>query len=129
MPAENLWIVENRVMLTRLTGHITVEDMTVSARKGTALIESGIAPVYSLVDASQIEHFPLKLNELKAVSEQGSSDKLAWIIIYGIPNRLLSFLATTFVQVIGKRYKVVATQDEALAFVAQQEGQPLILNP
>ena len=129
MPAENLWIVENRVMLTRLTGHITIEDMAVSAREGTALIESGIAPVYSLVDASQIEHFPLKLNELKSVSEQGSSDKLAWIIIYGIPNRLLSFLATTFVQVIGKRYKVVASQDEALAFVAQQEGHTLILNP
>ena len=128
MPAENLWIVENRVMLTRLTGHITIEDMAVSARKGTALIESGTAPVYSLVDASQIEHFPLKLNELKTVSEQGSSDKLAWIIIYGIPNRLLSFLATTFVQVIGKRYKVVASQDEALAFVAQQEGHTLIPN-
>ena len=129
MPAENIWIVENRVMLTRLTGHITIEDMAASARRGTAMIESGIAPVYSLVDASQIEHFPLKLNELKVVSEQGSSDKLSWIIIYGIPNRLLSFLATTFVQVIGKRYKVVATQDEAMAFIAQQEGQALIPNP
>ena len=125
MPAENTWIVENRVMLTRLMGHITVEDMLTNARQGPAMIESGIAPVYSLVDASQIEHFPLKLNELKAVTEEGSSDKLAWIIIYGIPNRLLSFLATTFVQVIGKRYKVVATQDEALEFVAQQEGHPL----
>ncbi len=89
------------------------------------MIESGTAPVYSLVDASQIDHFPLKLNELKSVTEEGSSDKLGWIIIYGIPNRLLSFLATTFVQVIGKNYKVVNTQDEALAFVAQQEGQPI----
>jgi hypothetical protein len=129
MPAENSWIVDNRVMLTRLMGHITIEDMIASARKGTAMIESGIAPVYSFVDASQIEHFPLKLNELKSISEEGSSDKLSWIIIYGIPNRLLSFLATTFVQIIGKRYKVVATQDEALAFVAQQEGQTLIPNP
>src|SRR5690349_7131799 len=107
MPAENTWVVENRVMLTRLTGHITVEDMKASARRGTAMIESGIAPVYSLVDASQIEHFPLKLNELKSITEEGSTDKLSWIIIYGIPNRLLSFLATTFAQVIGKRYKVV----------------------
>jgi hypothetical protein len=125
MPAENTWVVENRVMLTRLTGHITVEDMKASARRGTAMIESGIAPVYSLVDASQIEHFPLKLNELKSITEEGSSDKLSWIIIYGIPNRLLSFLATTFAQVIGKRYKVVNTQAEALAFIAQQEGEPL----
>jgi hypothetical protein len=129
MPAENLWIVENRIMLTRLTGHITIEDMIASARKGTAMIESGTAPVYSFVDASQIGHFPLKLNELKSITEEGSSDKLGWIIIYGIPNRLLSFLATTFVQVIGKRYKVVATQDEALEFVAQQEGQTLIPSP
>lgn len=125
MPAENSWVVENRVMLTRLSGQITVEDMQASSRRGTAMIESGIAPVYSLVDASQIEHFPLKLNELKSITEEGSSDKLSWIIIYGIPNRLMSFLATTFAQVIGKRYKVVNTQAEALAFIAQQEGEPL----
>jgi hypothetical protein len=125
MPAENTWIVENRVMLTRLSGHITIEDMQASARRGTAMIETGTAPVYSLVDASQIEHFPLKLNELKSVTDEGSSDKLGWIIIYGIPNRLLSFLATTFAQLIGKNYKVVNTQDEALAFIAQQEGRPI----
>src|SRR5690242_7681289 len=107
MPAENSWIVENRVMLTRLSGNITIEDMKASARRGTAMIESGIAPVYSFVDASQIEHFPLKLNELKSITEEGSSDKLGWIIIIGIPNRLLSFLATTFAQLIGKNYKVV----------------------
>jgi len=125
MPVENSWLIKDRVMLTRLYGHISVEDMVRNAREGTAMIESGVAPVYSLVDASGIDQFPLRLNEMKSISEQGSSDKLGWIVIYGIPNRFISFLATTFVQVIGKRYKVVATFDEALAFVNMQEGHPL----
>jgi hypothetical protein len=122
MPAENTWIVEDRVMLTRLTGHITIDDMIANSQQGTIMIESGIAPVYSLVDASLIEQFPLKLNELKSLAEQGSSDKLGWIIIYGIPNRILAFLATTFVQVIGKNYKVVATREDALEFIRNREG-------
>jgi hypothetical protein len=122
MPAENSWIIEDRVMLTRLIGHITIEDMIANAQQGTIMIESGVAPVYSLVDASLIEQFPLKLNEMKSLTEQGSSDKLGWIIIYGIPNRVLAFLATTFVQVIGKNYKVVATREDALEFIRNREG-------
>jgi hypothetical protein len=122
MPVENSWIVEERVMLTRLIGHLTVEDMAANAQRGTIMIDSGVAPVYSLVDASLIEHFPLKLNEMKGLTEQGSSDKLGWIIIYGIPNRILAFLATTFVQVIGKNYKVVNTLEDALEFIRNREG-------
>jgi hypothetical protein len=122
MPVENSWIVEDRVMLTRLIGHLTIEDMAANSQRGTIMIESGVAPVYSLVDASLIEHFPLKLNEMKGLTEQGSSDKLGWIIIYGIPNRILAFLATTFVQVIGKNYKVVNTLEDALEFVRNIEG-------
>jgi hypothetical protein len=123
MPVENRWIVENRVMLTRLVGQVTIEEMVESARNGTRMIEAGVAPVYSLVDASALEQFPLKLNEMRAISEQGSSDKLRWIVIYGIPNRFVSFLATTFVQVIRKHYKVVGTLEEAMAFVEKQEGR------
>jgi hypothetical protein len=125
MPVENSWLVENRVMLTRLSGHVTIDDLVQNAREGTLMIESGIKPVYSLVDASRIEQFPLRLNQMHAVSEQGSSDKLDWIIIYGIPNRFISFLATTFVQVIQKRYKVVGTLDEAMAFVNSREPHPI----
>ena len=69
MPVENSWIIEDRVMLTRLIGHVTIEEMTASAKKGTIMIESGVAPVYSLVDASLIEKFPLKLNELKSLTD------------------------------------------------------------
>jgi hypothetical protein len=125
MPVENSWLIENRVMLTRLSGHVTIDDLVQNAREGTLMIESGIKPVYSLVDASGIEQFPLRLNQMHAVSEQGSSDKLDWIIIYGIPNRFISFLATTFVQVIQKRYKVVGTLDEAMAFVNSREPHPI----
>jgi hypothetical protein len=100
--------------------------MEQNARMGTAMIEAGTAPVYSLVDASKIEQFPLKLNEMKGVFEQGSSDKLGWIIIYSIPNRFISFLATTFAQLIRKRYKVVDTLEDALAFVNEREGHSLV---
>ena len=124
MPVENLWLVENRVMLTRLSGHVTIEDLAENARQGTALIESGIAPVYSLVDAGQMESFPLKLTEIKTISDQGSSEKLGWIVIYGIPNRFVSFMATTLFQLLRKNYKVVDTQEEAMSFVNSLEIQP-----
>lgn len=125
MPVENSWLIENRVLLTRMIGSITVEDMTISAERGTAMIAAGIDPVYSLVDMTELTGFPVKLSELSAVFKQPSDEKLGWIIIYGIPNRFVNFLATTFAQLSGKHYKVVDTQAEALRLVDHLEGQPL----
>lgn len=125
MPVENSWLVEERILLTRMIGVVTVEEMVASAERGTALIASGIAPVYSLVDMTELGSFPMKLGELNNVFKQPSDEKLGWIIVYGIPNRLVSFLASTFTQLIGKQFRVVDTQEAALKTIDWLEGKEL----
>jgi hypothetical protein len=121
MPVDNQWLVERRVLLTRLSGHLTIEELAESASVGTVMIASGITPVYSLVDLTDVTGFPTKLNDLRKVLAAGSSDKLVWIIVYGIPNPLMNFIASTFAQLSRTYFKVFDTFEGAKAFVKQQD--------
>lgn len=118
MPVINQWLIPAHVLETRLIGDITIEDLATSAQTGTLMIETeGIAPVFSLVDMTELGRYPIRMTDMKNVYAQGTSNKLAWIIIFGIPNGVVSFLATIFAQLISRQYRVVKTQSEALALV------------
>jgi hypothetical protein len=118
MPITNQWLVPERVLETRLSGDITVEELVASAQTGTRMIEAeGIAPVFSLVDMTHIERYPIRISDMRTVYSQGTSNKLTWIIVFGIPNNVVNFMATMFTRLIKLQYRVVKTQDEALALV------------
>ena len=123
MPVENSWFIEGRVVLTRLVGDVTVEELETASKQGTALNEAGVAPIYGLVDMTELAHFPSRLNDFTKLIQQGKSDKLGWIIVYGIPNRMANFLATLFAQLIRTNFKVVNTQQEALEMIERLEGK------
>lgn len=125
MPVENRWLVQDRILLTRLVGSITADELAESSREGTRLIESGTAPVYSLVDMTEMTHYPMRVADFRSSYQQPTSDKLALIVIYGIPNQVASFMAGIFTRLTRTRYKVVANQAEALALVDALEGEAL----
>jgi hypothetical protein len=122
MPVENRWYIEGRVAITRLYGNVTVEELETAAKQGTALNDAGVAPVYGLVDMTELEHFPSRLSDFTKLIQQGRSDKLRCIIVYGIPNRMANFLASLFAQFIRTSLRVVNTQEEALHLLELLEG-------
>ncbi len=125
MPVENEWYVEGRIVITRLIGTVTVDEMLASGDRGTVMIESGQAPVYSLVDVSRMDQFPTRLVDIKRISEQGGSDKLSRIILFGVANRFVHFLANMFSQFIKSDYALVDSLEDALVLVEQMEQRPI----
>ncbi len=121
MPIQNSWYIEGRVLLTELIGDVTVDEMVISSQQGTAIIESGTAPVYNLVDVTRLGHFPLKLNDLRQVFSQGTSEKLEWVFLIGLQNVVVKFLATTFVQLMKRNYLLVNTVEDALQAIDKLE--------
>ena len=111
--------------MTRLIGTVTVEEMLASGQRGTVMIESGEAPVYSLVDVSQMEHFPTRLVDIKKIAEQGGSDKMSKIILFGVSNRFINFLANMFTQFIRTDYAVVDNLDTAVKLVEKLERRTI----
>lgn len=125
MPVENSWHTPQRITLTRLIGDVTLEEMVTSTQKGSDMIDSGIEPVYSLVDMSAMVTYPTRLSDMRYLT-QHNSPKLACIIVYGIQNKLVAFLASTFTQFVKTRYVVVQNQEEALKLIAMWEDRARI---
>lgn len=125
MPVENEWYVEGRILVTRLIGTVTVDEMLASGDRGTIMIESGVAPVYSLVDVSQMDQFPTRLVDIKRIANQGGSDKMSKIILFGVANRFIHFLANMFTQFIKSDYALVDSLEDALAMIEEMEERPI----
>lgn len=130
MPYQINWLVENRVMLNRLSEKVTAEEIVQSSRQATPLIDTGLPPVYFIVDVSQMKEFPTKLADFRSVYQEPISENLGLVIFYGIHNRSLNFLATLVTQLVRIKFQVVNNQAEALALVEKTEGRKFtITNP
>ena len=73
------------------------------------------------MDVTRLGHFPLKLNDLRQVFSQGTSEKLEWVFLIGLQNVVVKFLATTFVQLMKRNYLLVNTVEDALQAIDKLE--------
>lgn len=130
MPIENAWLVENRVIQSRMIGDITVADFVKSNQETTPLIDSGTPPVYFLVDVTWLEKYPTRLEDFRMIYRQPISKNLSYVIIFGIHNPSISYLATLITQLLRVKFQVVQDQAEALALIEKIEGRKLtVTNP
>ena len=126
MPITNEWFIPQRIVLTRLSGDLNISEIMERVPMGTAMIESGDAPVYSLVDVSQVESFPRNLTEYRNAWDFGTSDKLTLLVIYGIKNPLLNLFASVFSQLLRRNFRIVKDLQEAIKVIEEREGAPFI---
>jgi hypothetical protein len=119
MAIENQWLTDRRVLLTRLTGRLTIDDLAVSSEQGSTMIENGIAPVTCIVDMSGMDNFPVKPTELHALADGYRVDKLGLIILCGAQDPMVKFLAALYVQMAQVNCQVVSTLDDALSLAAR----------
>lgn len=122
MPVINEWYVEGKIILTRLVGDVTLEELEQSSAVGTEMIASGDIFVFGVVDMTDLKKFPRSLTDLRHLASLPRSDKLRWIIVCGIPNPIVNFLATSFAHFINTSYKFVKTRDEALKMAMDFAG-------
>lgn len=123
MPFKVAWYVENRVILTRYTGVITVEDIHLQMSQTKELIHQGTPLIHSIIDLSQIEKWPPLnvVNEFRSTDISDLRTKMGWSIIVA-NNVILKFGTALFTPIFKLRQRVFSTVDEALAFLQQEDS-------
>lgn len=115
MPYKVSWLVEKRVLYTRLYGYITAEEL----RSQKAVIETFIAEsehlLHMINDATETTGTDMGLRDLQNMP-YASATNLGWAI-YINPNKLHRFFASVVTQLSGKRGREYATLDEGLRFL------------
>ena len=124
MPCELKWYLQDRVLLQRLSGVVTLEDVKASNAQLKTFLASGVAPTHVIVDLSGVERFPTSLSTIKEfVQPVPNQDILGWVLIFGAKNALLRFLASMVTQLAGEnvRMRMLDTLPQAIDFIRKQD--------
>lgn len=119
MPVEIGWLVKNRVIGSYYYGDVTPEDIEQAADKIAHLINSCDTPeVHSIIDTTNIRHFPRDINILRRVTHKSlSHPRRGWLIIYGRDDTMIRVATRFTVSIFKVRLRMFAEREEAVRYL------------
>jgi hypothetical protein len=126
MPYEISWIRQERVFCIRFSGTITLEEFEAASRAGLGIfLDSAADRVHELIDCTKISRFPTNLTRIYAIFSakdwQEGRRKVGWVVFFGINSPVMRFVASAVCRMMVIRFRIVATQEDALAFLKEQD--------
>jgi hypothetical protein len=121
MGYEISWLVERRIMAVRFFGNLTLAEIRDCTATGQHLLEEGIAPVHCLIDATDLERYPLRISDIYAVAPQDPHPKVGWTVFYGLKMHILTIIIRVLSELGRFPYRVATTRAEALALLAKED--------
>ena len=121
MPIEYSWLVKGRVVAMKSSGQLTAEDLKGEESIMTNYLEHATAPLLHIVaDQTGLEKFPdLKL---MSSSKWPKDPRVGWFVMYGLNNKVLSFVASVGAQLFRMRIRMVNTRQDALEFLRRVDS-------
>lgn len=122
------WLVQGRVMLVQFSGVLTLEDVQQMNEKAALLMEEAIPPhVDVIANGTYVTQFDRNLVNVRNLrSSLGKHPMVNWhIIVDPDPNPAMQFLGSIVFKLLGARYRVMKTVDDALNFLQAGELSPM----
>ena len=120
MPAEVSWLYPKRVIKIRHYGKITSEQIVTSITETFKLTAEGDKPVHTFLDSTGVEGKPeFSIGDLKNMVPK-VIEGAGWTVALQ-PRVLDRFFSALGMQIAGARYHFVNNQEEAIAFLLEQD--------
>src|SRR5690349_2410874 len=111
------WYQENRVIMVRMWGDTTVEELDSMFDDLIAHMDKGIKPVHTITDIVELRKFPLSIAAIKNAMPRMSHPKQGWNVVVGGPILVQSF-SQIITRVANIRYRSFPTMDDAVMFLS-----------
>ena len=109
------WHIPKRVLLVKLSGDVSLEDLEQFNGDMIRFIEQGIAPVHLVSLADNIRHVPTNLMRIKQIVTYLQHPNMGWmIIVQEKPNPLTGFMVSVATQAAGMKMRQVKSVDDSL---------------
>ena len=115
MPYAISWLVDKRVIYTRLYGFITSEELSAQRVEMEPLIQNSDQLLYIITDATDSTGTNLGLRDLQK-TQFADATNLGWAV-YISPKKMDRFFASVITQLLKKRSREFATLDEGIRFL------------
>ncbi len=119
MPYKMSWLVEKRVIYTRMYGHVTSAEMAAYNQEMETFVQRSELLVHTLTNASETTSVDMGLRDLQNMSFTDITN-LGWAI-YVSPSKINRFFASVITQLSHKRGRQFATVQEALKFLHEMD--------
>lgn len=122
------WMAPGRVILARMYGVITLDEITQSNEAYMELLKDGEGMVHTIADLSKIEKFPLNLPQIMKAMKIDRERETGWMVIIQKPNPVLQYIAAMMAQIAVKqiRFRTTTGIPSAIQFLLEQDQS---LNP
>ncbi len=122
MPIELEWALEDRVIIHRNVGDITIDEMIEIDGPLNAMLDAALDhPIHMVVVANPHGKAPLSLNAFMAATWPRHR-RLGWTVVVGLENKVLQFVAGTAAQIAGMKATFVDGVINAALFLRDVDG-------
>src|SRR3954465_2283693 len=115
MPYKVSWLVDKRVIYTRLYGLVTSEGLSAQKEQMVPLIQSSDQLLYIITDGSDTTGTSMGLRDLQK-TQFADAANLGWAV-YISPKKMDRFFASVITQLLKKRSREFATLEEGIRFL------------
>ena len=115
MPYKTTWLVEKRVVYTRMYGYVTSEEMEAYSRELEDFVHASEQLMYIITDATDTTGTNMGLRDLQK-TQFADTPNLGWSV-YVSPKKMDRFFASVITQLWKKRSREFATLEEGIRFV------------
>ncbi|MEO8612346.1 MAG: hypothetical protein ABI690_30905 [Chloroflexota bacterium] len=123
MPTVTTWYQENHVIISRVEGEATLQDITAVDAEVVARIRQGskVTPlVHFILDMRAMTKIPVNLVEIRRALTHLKEPALGWTVVAGM-SPVIRFVAGMITQMAGVRFRMVPTLEEAVSFLISQD--------
>jgi hypothetical protein len=115
MPYSLSWLVEKRIIYTRMYGFVTGEELLAQSQEMEAYIHTSELLLYIITDATDTTGTNMGLRDLQK-TQFADAKNLGWAV-YISPKKMDRFFASVITQLLKKRSREFATIEEGIRFL------------
>jgi hypothetical protein len=119
MPYKMSWLVDKRIIYTRMYGHVTSDEMAAYNQEMETFVQHSELLVHTLTNATDTTGTDMGLRDLQNTSFSDVAN-LGWAI-YVSPSKINRFFASVITQLSHKRGRQFATLEEAFKFLHEMD--------
>ena len=116
-------LIDGRVVLITVSGHVSLAQVRVGGEQVDALVSAGEPPVHVIIDITRMSDYPITASKIFELSPFLRNPRLGMVPAFGVTNMLLVTLLRVIGQMAPFRYQIVDSMSEAVALLQSQDSR------
>ncbi len=119
MPTTISWFLQDRILIYRFIGIVTLEEVTETSQQGRAYRDSVPSQtIHTLYDTADLKEVPINLRAITKLAQTVlCRPNPGWIVTYNVNDCIVTMIANIVSRLLGIPYHAADTELQALDFL------------